>query len=295
MLVSHHAPPTREPRDPDQLRELARELRVSILRMIHRARSGHTGSSLSCVEILVALYFAEMRHFPFEPHWPDRDRFVLSKGHAAPALYAVLHRTGYITKKDLQRLRELSSILQGHPDSRRCPGVEASTGSLGQGLSIAHGMALALRDNPAHPRVYALLGDGELQEGQNWEAAMSAAHYRSANLCAIVDANGLQIDGEVNRIKRVEPLVDKFAAFGWNAFELDGHDLPALLAGLGQARACEDRPSVLVARTVKGKGVSFCENQVKWHGKAPNDDELARALRELGEPDEPGEPAPEPA
>jgi len=284
MLASQHAPPTREPHDLAKLRELARELRISILKMIHRARSGHTGSSLSCVEILACLYFAEMRHFPFEPHFADRDRFVLSKGHAAPALYAVLHRAGYLTQHDLDRLRELSSPLQGHPDSRRCPGVEASTGSLGQGLSIAHGMALALRDRPARPRVYVLLGDGELQEGQNWEAAMSAAHYKSANLCAIVDHNGLQIDGEVSRIKEVEPLVDKFAAFGWSASELDGHDPGAILAGLEQARACADRPSVLVARTVKGKGVSFCENQVKWHGRAPNDDELARALSELGAP-----------
>jgi transketolase len=293
MLASPHAPPARELPDLVRLRELTRELRVSILRMIHRSQSGHTGSSLSCVEILACLYFAEMRHFSFEPHWPDRDRFVLSKGHAAPALYAVLQRAGYVAASDLGRLRELSSILQGHPDSRRCPGVEASTGSLGQGLSVAHGMALALRQRPQHPRVYVLLGDGELQEGQNWEAAMSAAHYQSANLCAIVDANGLQIDGEVNLVKRVDPLVGKFEAFGWNALELDGHDLATILSGLARARACTDRPSVLVARTVKGKGVSFIENQVKWHGKAPNDAELARALAELGEP-EPG-PGGEPA
>ncbi len=271
-------------RDPDELREIARQLRVSIVRMIHRSGSGHTGSSLSCVDILTALYFAEMRHHPFRPDWKDRDRFVLSKGHAAPALYAVLQRCGYIAQDDLNRLRTLSSILQGHPDSRRCPGVEASTGSLGQGLSIAHGMALALRDRRPQPRIYAVLGDGELQEGQVWEAAMSAAHYRTANLCAFVDHNGLQIDGFVQQIMSVEPVLDKFAAFGWNALSIDGHDMPAILRALDEARVCTDKPTVIVAKTVKGKGVSIFENKVEWHGKAPNDKHLAIALRELGEP-----------
>jgi transketolase len=286
MLAPDQVQLSRGIRDPAKLREIAREMRVSILRMIHRAQSGHPGGSLSCIDILVCLYFAEMRHYPFEPHWPGRDRCVLSKGHAAPALYAVLHRAGYITRRDVDRLRELSSILQGHPDSRRCPGVEASTGSLGQGLSVAHGIALATRSLPEHPRVYVVLGDGELQEGQVWEATMSAAHYGTASLCAFIDANGLQIDGEVKRIKRVDPLVDKFQAFGWNALEIDGHDFAAILEALDQARAETARPTVVVARTVKGKGVSFFENQVKWHGKAPNDAELARALRELGEPPE---------
>jgi transketolase len=270
-------------RDPEALREIARQLRVVILRMIHRAKSGHTGSSLSCVDILGCLYFAEMRHYPFEPQWPGRDRFVLSKGHAVPALYAVLRRCGYITQRDVNRLRQLSSILQGHPDSRRCPGIEASTGSLGQGLSVAHGMALAIRDLPERPRVYVVLGDGELQEGQVWEAAMSVAHYKTSNLCAFVDANGLQIDGSVAQVKGVQPIREKFAAFGWNALEIDGHDVPAILGALDQARACTDRPTAIVARTVKGKGVSFCENKAEWHGKAPNDRELALALEELGE------------
>jgi transketolase len=283
MLSTQNAQPSRI-RDPQELREIARQLRISILRMIHTARSGHTGSSLSCIDLLVCLYFAELRHYPFEPHWASRDRFVLSKGHAAPALYAVLQRCGYITQRDLDRLRQLSSILQGHPDSRRCPGVEASTGSLGQGLSIAHGMALALRGVAGTPRVYVLLGDGELQEGQIWEAAMSAAHRRSANLCAFVDANGLQIDGAVDRIKRVDPLPDKFRAFGWNAIEIDGHSVEAILGALDAARACGDRPTVVVARTIKGKGVSFIENKVEWHGKAPSDAELAAALRELSPP-----------
>jgi len=270
--------------DPEQLRELARKVRVSIVRMIHRARSGHPGGSLSCTDILVCLYFSEMRHYPVQPYWPGRDRFVLSKGHAAPALYAVLKHSGYITQRDLDRLRQLSSILQGHPDSRRCPGVEASTGSLGQGLSVAHGMALAIRTLPERPRVYAVLGDGEVQEGQVWEAAMSAAHYRTDNLCAFVDANGLQIDGEVRRIMGVEPLVDKFRSFGWNAIEIDGHDIAAILAALQQARACSGMPTAVVARTVKGKGVPLFENKAKWHGKAPNDEELAHALEALGEP-----------
>lgn len=269
--------------DPSKLAELARQLRISTLKMIHYAKSGHTGSSLSCMDILTCLYFYELRHYPVEPERSGRDRFVLSKGHAAPALYAVLHHFGYITHRDMLTLRQLESILQGHPDSRRCPGVEASTGSLGQGLSIAHGMALALRDHVAKPRVYALLGDGELQEGQVWEAAMSASHYRSANVCAIVDVNRLQIDGVVQTIKDVEPVADKFVAFGWNVLSLDGHDHCAIINAFDQARSCIDRPSVLVCRTTKGKGVSLFENKVEWHGKAPNDKELAIALHALGE------------
>lgn len=274
-------------KDPTALQEIARKIRISILQMIHRAGSGHTGSSLSCVELLVSLYFSEMHHYPFEPLWPGRDRLVLSKGHAAPALYAVLQRCGYLTQHDLGRLRKLNSHLQGHPDSRRCPGVEASTGSLGQGLSMAHGMALATRDQrsgvPSRPpRIYALLGDGECQEGQVWEAAMSAAHYRTSNLCVLVDANGLQIDGEVRNIKKVDPLPAKFTAFGWNALEIDGHDILAIVSALQAARTCTDRPTAIIARTIKGKGVSFCENKVEWHGRAPNDEELALAMSELG-------------
>ena len=272
-------------RDPEQLREIARRMRVSIVKMIHRAGSGHTGGSRSCTDILVCLYFAEMRHYPFEPYWHGRDRFVLSKGHAVPALYAVLKHCGYITQHDLDRLRQLNSILQGHPDSRRCPGIEASTGSLGQGLSVAHGMALAVRTLPEKPRVYVVMGDGEIQEGQIWEAAMSAAHFGTDNLCAFVDSNGLQIDGEVPQVMGVELLADKFRSFGWNALEIDGHDLSAILNALELARACDRRPTAVVARTVKGKGVPLFENEVKWHGKAPNDQELAQALRALGEPE----------
>ena len=281
-IPESHSPP--RVRDADELREIARKLRVAIVRMIHRSASGHPGSSLSCTDLLTCLYFAEMRYYPFRPDWKERDRFVLSKGHAAPALYAVLQRCGFISNDDLNRLRDLGSILQGHPDSRRCPGVEASTGSLGQGLSIAHGMALALRSKTSpQPRVYVILGDGELQEGQVWEAAMSAAHYRTSNLCAFVDNNGLQIDGPVDRIMRVDPIAEKFAAFGWNAMTIDGHDILSILDALDAARACTDKPTVVVAKTVKGKGVSIFENKVEWHGKAPNDKHLAVAMRDLGE------------
>jgi len=277
---SSYVSPSRT-RDVDELADIARRLRISTLRMIHHAKSGHTGSSLSCMDLLTCLYCAEIQHIPFQPDWPERDRFVLSKGHAAPALYGVLHYFGYVTSDDMDRLRQLESILQGHPDSRRCPGIEASTGSLGQGLSVAHGMALALREREV--RVYVLLGDGELQEGQVWEAAMSAAHYRSDNLCALVDANGLQIDGVVQEIKNVAPISDKFRAFGWNAIDIDGHDIAQILAALDNARTATDRPTAIVARTIKGKGVKMFENQVEWHGKAPNAQQLAIALQELGE------------
>nr|VFJ58325.1 MAG: transketolase [Candidatus Kentron sp. FM]VFJ73580.1 MAG: transketolase [Candidatus Kentron sp. FM]VFK20602.1 MAG: transketolase [Candidatus Kentron sp. FM] len=269
-------------RDPRKLSVLARELRKTILTMIHHAGSGHIGGSLSCIDILTCLYFGEMRHYPFRADWPARDRFVLSKGHAAPALYAILARCGYITNHDLLHLRRLESILQGHPDSRRCPGVEASSGSLGQGLSIAHGMALAIGGQPIPPRVYVLLGDGELQEGQIWEAAMSAGHYRTHNLCALIDANGLQLDGPVGDIMNVEPVGDKFEAFGWNAIDIDGHDSREIFQALDEARNCQDRPTVIVARTVKGKGISFIENKAEWHGKVPNDEQLRLALEELG-------------
>nr|VFJ48543.1 MAG: transketolase subunit A [Candidatus Kentron sp. DK] len=270
-------------RDPKMLAELARELRRTILTMVHRAGSGHIGGSLSCIDMLACLYFGEMRHYPFRADWPARDRFVLSKGHAAPALYAILARCGYIANSDLLHLRSLGSILQGHPDSRRCPGVEASSGSLGQGLSIAHGMALAIRGQSMSPRVYVLLGDGELQEGQVWEAAMSAGHYRTHNLCALIDANGLQLDGAVRDIMNVDPIGDKFTAFGWNAIDIDGHDIEQIFRALDEARECRDRPTVIVARTVKGKGVSLFENDAAWHGKVPTDEQLRLALEELGE------------
>ncbi len=271
-------------RDPGSLSQQALQIRRDIVTMLGAAGSGHTGGSLSMTDLITVLYLAELRHDPLQPHWPERDRFVLSKGHGAPALYAVLARTGYFSPEVLPTLRKLDSILQGHPDMNKTPGVEMSTGSLGQGLSAACGMAVAARDRSgrASYRVYALLGDGELEEGQVWEAAMSAAHHRLSNLCALVDRNGLQIDGSVCDVMNTEPLADKWRAFNWNVLEIDGHDHAAILAALDAARAEASRPTVILARTVKGKGVSFTENQVCWHGVAPNGDQVCQMLDELG-------------
>ncbi|MGA7828264.1 MAG: transketolase [Geobacteraceae bacterium] len=266
----------------EQLEEKARDLRVSIVRTLHKSQSGHTGGSLSAIDIIAALYFHEMRHNPEEPHWEDRDRFVLSKGHAAPALYVTLAKAGYFPEEDLMMLRRLGSHLQGHPDSKGTPGVEVCTGSLGQGLSMANGMALGLRLDKKDSRVYALLGDGELQEGQVWEAAMAAPHYRLDNLCALVDANALQIDGEVEKVMNVYPISDKFRAFGWHVIEIDGHDMKAIVEAFEQARHIKGKPTMIVATTVKGKGVARFEHKASYHGVAPNDDELNEALMCLG-------------
>ncbi|MBI2876374.1 MAG: transketolase [Candidatus Tectomicrobia bacterium] len=264
-----------------ELKEIARQVRIDILQMLAKAGSGHTGGSLSAVEIVTSLYFARMRHNPERPDWEDRDRFVLSKGHGAPVLYAVLSRCGYFDRKHLETLRQLGSILQGHPYSGATPGIEASTGSLGQGLSQANGMALAARLSRKDWRVYALLGDGESQEGLIWEAAMTAAHYKLDNLCAITDNNGLQIDGPVSRVMAVEPIARKWEAFGWHVVEVDGHRFEEILAALDSAERTKGRPTMIVARTVKGKGVSFMENQVKYHGVTPTPQELELALKEL--------------
>ena len=265
------------------LEEKARELRVAIVRMLHSSQSGHTGGSLSAIDMITALYFHTMRHRPEEPKWEGRDRFVLCKGHAAPAQYAALAVAGYFPKEDLMTLRRLGSHLQGHPDSKSTPGVEVCTGSLGQGLSMANGMALGLRLDGRSSRVYALLGDGELQEGQVWEAAMAAAHYRLDNLCALIDANRLQIDGEVAKVMGVESIAAKFRAFGWHVLEIDGHDMAAIVAALDAAKQHKGQPTAIVAATVKGKGVSFFENKASYHGVAPSDEELPRALECLGE------------
>ncbi len=264
------------------LEETARNLRVSIVRTLHKSQSGHTGGSLSAIDMITALYFHKMRHNPDEPRWKDRDRFVLSKGHAAPALYVALAEAGYFPKEDLMMLRRLGSHLQGHPDSKGTPGVEVCTGSLGQGLSMANGMALGLRLDGSKSRVYALLGDGELQEGQVWEAAMAAAHYRLDNLCAMIDVNGLQIDGEVAKVMNVYPVADKFRTFGWHVIEIDGHDMAAILGALDKAENIKGRPVAIVAATVKGKGVSIFEHKASYHGVAPNDEELDVALACLG-------------
>jgi transketolase len=272
-----------DPAELARLARLARQVRRDIVTMLHKAGSGHTGGSLSVTDILVALFFSKLRHRPQEPTWADRDRFVLSKGHAAPAYYAVLARSGYFPLTELSTLRQLGSCLQGHPDCTLTPGVEVSSGSLGQGLSVAQGMALGLRLDARPSRVYAVLGDGELQEGQVWEAAMSGAHFKLDNLCAVVDCNDLQIDGLVREVMNVEPVRDKFAAFGWHTLDIDGHDLGQLLAALDEAERVKGRPTAVLARTVKGKGVSIFEGKAKYHGVAPNDEELAQALRELGE------------
>jgi len=264
------------------LAEKARELRVAIVRTLHKSQSGHTGGSLSAIDMVTALYFSKMRHDPADPGWAERDRFVLCKGHAAPAQYVALAYAGYFPREDLMMLRRLGNHLQGHPDSKSTPGVEVCTGSLGQGLSMANGMALGLRLDGRESRVYALLGDGELQEGQVWEAAMAAAHYKIDNLCALVDANALQIDGEVAKIMNVAPIAAKFKAFGWHAMEIDGHDMAAILAALDHAETIKGQPTVIVANTVKGKGVSFFENKAAYHGVPPSDEELPRALECLG-------------
>ncbi|MEW6458188.1 MAG: transketolase [Bacillota bacterium] len=264
-----------------ELTEKAREIRRHIIRMLAEAGSGHPGGSLSAADIVTALYFKEMRLDPARPDWPDRDRFVLSKGHAAPVLYAALAERGYFPVEELATLRKLGSRLQGHPDMRKLPGVEMSTGSLGQGLSAANGMALAARLDGRDYRVYALLGDGECQEGQVWEAAMAAAHYALESLTAIVDFNGLQIDGPVSEVMSPEPIPDKWRAFGWHVLEVDGHDFRQILVALEKARSTRGRPTAIVARTVKGKGVSFMEHGVDWHGVAPKGDQVTRALEEL--------------
>ena len=268
--------------DPTQLQEIARQVRLDIVEMLYRAGSGHLGGSLSATDILVALFYGDMRFKAEDPCWLERDRFILSKGHGAPAYYAVLARLGYFPREELNTLRQFGSILQGHPDSGCTPGVEIPTGSLGQGLSIANGLALASRLNGRASRIYVLLGDGEVQEGQIWEAAMSAAHYGLDNLTAVLDRNRLQIDGRTADVMSLEPLAAKWQAFGWHTLEVDGHDVAALLEAFQACRQVQGRPSMIVARTVKGKGVSIFEDKAKYHGVAPTPEEYQQALKELG-------------
>ena len=269
-------------RDHKGLNEITRNIRKDIVTMIHGSKSGHPGGSLSAVEILTALYFDEMNIDPENPKKEDRDRFVLSKGHAAPVLYATLAEKGYFNKNELLSLRKVGAMLQGHPDMKGTPGVEMSTGSLGQGFSVACGMAMASKLDNAPWRVYALLGDGEVQEGLIWEAAMSAAHYKLDNMVAFLDYNGLQIDGEVEKVMNIGPIVDKFKSFGWNVIEIDGHDFDQIFAALDMAKETVGKPTMIVAKTIKGKGVSFMENNAGWHGNAPSDNDLEIALAELG-------------
>lgn len=263
------------------LEEKAKEIRKSIISMLREAGSGHPGGSLSAADIMSVLYFHEMKIDPVDPQKHERDRFVLSKGHAAPVLYAALAEKGFIAKEDLLSLRKIGSKLQGHPDMRKVPGVEISTGSLGQGLSAANGMALAGKIDGASYRVYALIGDGECEEGQIWEAAMFAAHYKLDNLVAFLDHNGLQIDGRISDVMSPEPLDEKWRAFGWEVQVINGHFLPDIISALNHARETKGKPSMIVANTIKGKGVSFMEDAVGWHGVAPKPEEAERALAEL--------------
>ena len=257
------------------------KVRIGIIESTHAAKAGHPGGSLSAAELFAYLYFKELNVDPGDPRKPDRDRFVLSKGHCAPGLYAALALRGFFPWEDLKTLRHIGSYLQGHPDMKSIPGVDMSTGSLGQGISAACGMALAakLQNNPC--RVYTLLGDGEIQEGQVWEAFMFAHHYKLDNLCAVIDNNGLQIDGPVDQVMSPYPIDEKLRAFGWETAEIDGHDYDALEGAFAQARAVKGRPFAIIMKTTKGKGVSFMENQVGWHGKAPNDEQAELALNEL--------------
>jgi len=265
----------------DEMKAVAKRLRRHIITMIGKAGSGHPGGSLSAVEIVTVLYFKFLRHMPSNPQWSDRDRFILSKGHAAPLLYAVLAECGYFPLSELSTLRQLGSRLQGHADRTVTPGVEMTAGSLGQGLSFALGVALAGRLNSQDYRVYVLLGDGECDEGQVWEGAMAAAHFKVDNLVAIVDNNGLQIDGWNRDVMNLDPFSRKWQAFGWHVIEVDGHDLSQLTSALEQAKLVKGQPTVIIAHTIKGKGVSFMENNCGFHGKAPNAEEVEIALKEL--------------
>ena len=270
--------------DAEKLRSLqltAAKVRLGIVTGVFNAKSGHPGGSLSAADIFTYLYFHQLHIDPQNPKDPGRDRFVLSKGHCAPGLYAALAQRGYFSPEELERLRHIGAMLQGHPDMKGTPGVDMSTGSLGQGVSAAAGMALAAKMDGAGYRVYALLGDGEIQEGQVWEAAMFAAHRKLDNLCLIVDCNGLQIDGDVNQVAGIAPLDEKFRSFGFEALTADGHDFHSLEAAFDAAAACQGKPDVILAKTVKGKGVSFMENQAGWHGKAPNQEQYDQAMAEL--------------
>jgi len=264
-----------------ELAAICKRMRRELIEMITAAKSGHPGGSLSAAEIVVTLFFDVMRHDPANPKWKDRDRFILSKGHCCPVLYAVMAECGYCPKDQLMTLRKLGSIYQGHPDVRFLPSLEASTGSLGEGLSLGIGMALAAKLDHSPSRSYVVLGDGEIQEGQIWEAAMFGGFHKVDNLVAIVDYNRIQLDGFVKDIMDLEPLVDKWRSFDWHVIELNGHDIAALQRAFAEAEAVKGKPTVLIAHTIKGKGVSFMENNPKFHGQAPTPDECVRALAEL--------------
>ena len=265
----------------NELKNIATEIRIGAIDAVHAAKSGHPGGSLSISDLLAYLYFVEMKVDPKNPKWEERDRFVLSKGHTAPALYSVLALKGFFPREDLITLRKIDSYLQGHPDMKHIPGIDMSAGSLGLGISSACGMALAAKIDGKAFRTYTIVGDGESEEGQVWEAAMFASHYKLDNLCVIVDWNGLQIDGAVADVMNPTPLDKKFEAFGFNVISIDGHNFDEIEAALENAKATKGRPTAIIAKTVKGKGVSFMENQVGWHGSAPNDEQYEIAVSEL--------------
>lgn len=267
----------------NELCEIARKIRVGIIDAVYSAKSGHPGGSLSIADVLTYLYFEEMNIDPADPKKPDRDRLVLSKGHCAPGLYSALAHRGYFPVEDLKTFRKTSSYLQGHPDMKHTPGVEMTSGSLGQGASTSCGMALANKIDGTSNRIYAILGDGETEEGQVWEAAMFAGHYHLSNLCWLVDFNGLQIDGPIAEVMNPTPYDKKFDAFGWNVIECDAHDFDSIEAAYKAARECTDKPSVIISHSTKGKGVSYMENNVAWHGAAPNEEQYEVAMKDLGE------------
>jgi len=269
------------PQSVSQLEETAKLLRRHVVSMLHEAGSGHPGGSLSAADLVTALYFRVLRHDPATPSWEDRDRFIMSKGHAVPIVYAAMAETGYFPVEELKTLRKLNSRLQGHPSVKDLPGIEASTGSLGQGLSIGLGMALGLRMDGRDSRTFVVMGDGEIQEGQVWEAAMAAAQFKTDNLIGIVDRNHFQLDGSTADIMEVDSVVDKWKAFGWRVIEADGHSMKAVVEALESACEKTGRPTMIVAETVKGKGVSFMENNNDFHGMAPSDEQLEIALKEL--------------
>ena len=266
-----------------ELSEIARQIRVGIIDAVYSAQSGHPGGSLSIADVLTYLYFEELNIDPTRPDWEDRDRLVLSKGHCAPGLYSALAHRGYFPVEDLKTFRKTSSYLQGHPDMKHTPGVDMTSGSLGQGASVSCGMALGNRISNKSVRVYAILGDGETEEGQVWEAAMFAGYYKLSNLCWLIDYNGLQIDGPLTEVMNPAPYPEKFRAFGWNVVECEAHDFDSIEAAYKAARACGDKPTVIISHSTKGKGVSFMENNVAWHGAAPNAEQYEIAMKDLGE------------
>ena len=265
----------------NQLKQTAAQVRLDILEEVHAASSGHPGGSLSIADIITYLYYEEMNVNPADPKWADRDRLVLSKGHTAPALYAVLAEKGYFPREELKKLRQVDSFLQGHPDMKGTPGVDMTTGSLGLGFSAACGMALSAKINGKSYRTYSIIGDGESEEGQIWEACMFAAHYKLDNICAIFDWNGLQIDGPVAQVMNPTPFDSKLKSFGFHVIMIDGHDFEQIAAAFAEAKTVKGQPTAIIAKTTKGKGVSFMENQVGWHGAAPNDEQYATAVAEI--------------